>query len=52
MACTTMVMVPAAGSAALDGERNALALLVQAQNDELPRPLLARDARRLNRQTA
>ena len=36
------------GIGALDGERNALAFFVKAENDELSRPLLAGDARRLN----
>ena len=33
---------------ALDGERNALACVVDPDDDELPRPLLARDARRFD----
>jgi hypothetical protein len=33
---------------AFDGERDALAILTDAQNDELSGPLFARNARRLN----
>ena len=36
------------GIGAFDGERNALAFFMQAQNEELARPLLACNARRLN----
>ena len=38
----------ALGIGVLDGDRNALALLVDPQDDELSRLLFARDARRFN----
>ena len=43
-----MLMVPRSDIGVLDGERNAFALLVNAQDDELSRLLFARDPRRFN----
>ena len=46
--CTTMRIVPALGIGVFDGDRNAFALLVQPQDYELPRFLLACNAWRLD----